>query len=173
MDYRHLYAPGDNGGESVDDCLPRHSDLQYFDLESERLDFEHYTMFNTTSCSDTDSSVYDCSLDESVRQIKTDLDMLNSPRKTAAVDCLTTTSYCGKQSPGAATAVDAAADLVEDDFPDFDIDDRFDVMKDRVRNYRAKETEKIRRYIIDLNETLARVTDIEGKKKKKNVSIST
>lgn len=164
MDDGHrLYKPDGGGGgdddESVDDRFPVDIELPYYDLESERLDFDHYAVYNTTtSCSDTESSVYDCSLDESFRQIKTDLDLLQSPIKTAAADCRTTivTSHCGTQP--------AAADQDEDDIPEFDINERFDVMKNRIRNYRHNETETLRRYIIELNETLARVTDGEGKK---------
>lgn len=160
MDHRHLYKRDADGGESVDNHLASDSELPYFDLELERLDFDHYAMFNTTSCSDAESSIYDCSLDDSFQKIKTDLELLQSPKKmVAGADCRTTTSYYEKQS---------AAAIEEDDFPEFDINARFDIMKNRLRNYRARETETIRHYIIQLNKTLAQITDGKGKKKNKN-----
>lgn len=121
------------------------SEMTYFDLESEQLDFDHY-IFNISS--DNESSIYDCSLDESFQQIKNDLEQLNiaSPNKI--------NFRMGRSEPP----------VVDDDIPEIDINERFDVMKNRVRNYRAKETETLRQYIIELNNTLARVTDDnEGK----------
>lgn len=122
------------------------SEMTYFDLESEQLDLDHY-MFSTSS--DNESSIYDCSLDESFRQIKSDLEQLQiaSPKKT---------NYRMPRD-------DEPSIIIDDDFPEIDINERFDVMKDRVRNYRAKETETLRQYIIELNNTLARVSDNEGK----------
>lgn len=157
MDDGHRLC-GPDDGSPVDDMFPTDSELPYYDLESERLDFDYNAVFNTTtatSCSDTDSSVYDCCLDESFRQIKTDLDLLQSPKETTAVS-----SRCGGTQP--ASADDDDQD--EDDFPEFSINERFDVMKNRIRNYRQRETETLRRHIIELNETLAQVTDGEGKK---------
>lgn len=119
------------------------SEMPLFDLESQQLDFDNYTL-NTSS--DTDSSVFDCSLDESFQQIKNDLEQLNiaSPKK---INCQTA---CIEPS------------VVDDEFPEISILERFDVMKDRIRNYRANETKTLREYIIELN-TLACVIDSEGK----------
>lgn len=118
-----------------------------FDLESQRLEFN-------TSADETDSSsVFDCSLDESFQQIKNDLERLHrsTPKKTNFYRT-------------AAACLDESSAVVDDDFPEIDINQRFDVMKDRVRNYRSKETETLRRCIIELNNTIACVTENEGKK---------
>lgn len=123
-----------------------------FDLESQWLDFENYE-FNTTA-EDTDSSVFDCSLDESFQQIKNDLKRLHrsTPKKTSFY-----------HAPVAASLDEPPAVVVDDEFPEIDIDQRFDVMKDRLSNYRAQETERLRRCIIQLNNTISSVTDNEGK----------
>lgn len=123
------------------------SEIPFFDLESEQLDFEHYIL---DTSSDTESSIYDCSLDESFRQIKSDLELLHNstPRKS-------THRMIGGVEPS--LVVDG------DETSKFDINERFDVMKNRVRNFRAKETETLRKYIIELNSTIDLVTNSEGK----------
>lgn len=123
------------------------SEMSVFDLESQRLDFDHYIY----TSSDSDSSIYNCSLDESFQQIKNDLERLHyaSPKKPNYHP----TAACGEPS----VIVD------DDEFPEIDINERFDVMKNRVRDYRVKETETLRQYIIELNNTLTRITNDEGK----------
>lgn len=115
-------------------------EMPLFDLESQQLDFENYIL---DTSSDADSSIFDCSLDESFQQIKNDLEQLNiaSPKK------INYKTACTEAS-------------VIDEFPEISIDERFDVMKDRIRNFRANETETLREYIIQMN-TL--VIDSEGK----------
>lgn len=121
------------------------SEMPLFDLESQQLDFDNYIL---DTSSDADSSIFDCSLDESFQQIKNDLEQLNvaSPKKINYKTACT------------------EASVLDDDFPEISIDERFDVMKDRIRNYqrncRANETEMLREYIIQMN-TL--VIDSEGK----------
>jgi len=132
--------PNNDGGTSD-------FEMPLFDLESERLEFD-------TSLDETDSSsVFDCTLDESFQQIKNDLERLHrsTPKKTSFYRIPT------------AACPDESSAVVDDEFPDIDIDQRFDVMKDRVRNYRSKETETLRRCIIELNNTIACVIDNEGK----------
>jgi len=136
--HRHP-APSDSG------------EMPFFDLESERLDFvEHYIL--DASSDDTDSSVFDCNLDESFRQIKEDLERLHgsTPKKPASHRRMA----CGESS----SVVDdnEYAEII-------DINEMFDVMKDRVRNFRAKETETLRKYILELNSTIDCVTNSEGK----------
>lgn len=135
-----------DGGSVIDNPVSD-SEIPFFDLESEQLDFEHYIL---DTSSDTESSIYDCSLDESFKQIKSDLELLHNstPRKS-------THRMVGGAEPS--SIVDG------DEFPKFDINERFDVMKNRVRNFRAKETETLRKYIIDLNSTIDLVTNSEGK----------
>jgi len=138
----------DNGGGTSDFEMPT------FDLESQRLEFD-------TSSEETDSSsVFDCSLDESFQQIKNDLERLHlsTPKNTSSYRTPTT---CPNES----------STVVDDDFPEIDIDQRFDVMKDRVRNYRSKETETLRRCIIELNNTITCVIDNEGKNVCRNKKI--
>lgn len=124
------------------------SEMTYFDLESEQLDFDHY-IINISS--DNESSIYDCNLDESFKQIKNDLEQLHiiSQNKTIY--------QRGRNE----------SSIVDDDIPDIDINARFNVMKDRIRNYRSKntetETEALRKCITEINNMLARVTDNEGK----------
>lgn len=121
------------------------SEMPFFDLESQRLDFDNY-VFNTSS--DTDTSILDCSLDESFQQIKNDLEQLHNStpkRKNHQTTC------------------DEPSVVIDDESPEIDINERFDIMKDLVQNYRAKETETLRQYIIELNNTIARVTNSEGK----------
>jgi len=127
------------------------SEVSVEDLELQQFDFDHYIL-NTSS--DTDSSINDRNLDESFQQIKHDLEQLQSasPRKTNY-----RTVVCDEPSV-----------VVEDEFKEININDRFDVMKDRIRKYRSKETETLRQYIIELNNTLARVTNNEGKIRVKN-----
>lgn len=121
------------------------SEMPFFDLESQQLDFDNY-VFNTSS--DTDTSILDCSLDESFQQIKNDLEQLhNSTPKRKNYQ----------------TACDEPSVIVDDESPEIDINERFDIMKDLVQNYRAKETETLRQYIIEINHTIARVTNSEGK----------
>jgi len=132
-----------------------------FDLDSVRLDFEHYT-FDTASSSDTDSSsVFDCSLDESFRRIKDDLERLHSstsvPTKKGGYRHRMARDD-DDDKPSTPSVVDG------DEYPEIDINRRFDVMKDRVRNFRAKETETLRKYIEELNSAIACVvTNSEGK----------
>lgn len=135
-----------NGDGSVGDSLVTADDVVFFDLESERMDFDLYTLSNT---SDTESSIYDCSLDESFRQIKTDLDRLHSASPI-------------KQQLGSRTSVQPP--VVDDDLPEIDINERFDVMKNRVRNYRDQETETIRHFIVDINRMFNRLVAKKGKK---------
>jgi len=135
----------DNDGGTSDFEMP------LLDLESQRLEFD--------SRSETDSSsVFDCSLDESFQQIKNDLERLHrsTPKKASFYR---TPTACPEESSA----------VVDDEFPEIDIDQRFDVMKDRVRNYRFKETETLRRCIIEINKTIASVIDNEGK----NVCVGT
>jgi len=135
----------DNDGGTSDFETP------LFDLESQRLEFD-------TSSETDSSSVFDCSLDESFQQIKNDLERLHrsTPKKTSIYR---TPTVCPDESSA----------VVDDEFPEIDISQRFDVMKDRVRNYRSKETETLRKYIIELNNTIACVIDNEGK----NVCVGT
>lgn len=135
----------DNDGGTSDFETP------LFDLESQRLEFD-------TSSETDSSSVFDCSLDESFQQIKNDLERLHrsTPKKTSIY-----------RTPTACP--DESSSVVDDEFPEIDISQRFDVMKDRVRNYRSKETETLRKYIIELNNTIACVIDNEGK----NVCVGT
>lgn len=130
----------DNDGSTSDFEMP------LFDLESQRLEFD-------TSSDETDSSsVFDCTLDESFQKIKNDLERLHrsTPKKSFY------------RIPAAACPDESSA-VIDDEFPEIDIDQRFDVMKDRVRNYRSKETETLRKCIIELNNTIACVVDNEGK----------
>lgn len=121
------------------------SEMPFFDLESQRLDFDNY-VFNTSS--DTDTSILDCSLDESFQQIKNDLELLHNstPKKK-----------------NHQTACDEPSVVIDDESPEIDINERFDIMKELVQNYRAKETETLRQYIIELNNTIAHVTNSKGK----------
>lgn len=139
--------PHKSDGGSVIGNPVSDSEIPFFDLESEQLDFEHYIL---DTSSDTESSIYDCSLDESFKQIKNDLELLHNstPRKS-------TSRMVGGAEPSSVVDVD--------ELPKFDINERFDVMKNRVRNFRAKETETLRKYIIDLNSTIDLVTNSEGK----------
>ncbi|CAI6360078.1 unnamed protein product [Macrosiphum euphorbiae] len=132
----------DNDGGTSDFEMP------LFDLESQRLEFD-------TSSETDSSSVFDCNLDESFQQIKNDLERLHrsTPKKTSFY-----------RTPTACP--DESSTVVDDEFPEIDIDQRFDVMKDRVRNYRSKETETLRRCIIEINNTIACVIDNEGMVKK-------
>lgn len=124
------------------------SEMTYFDLESEQLDFEHY-IINISS--DNESSIYDCNLDESFKQIKNDLEQLHIISQNKMI------YQRGRNE----------SSIVDDDIPDIDINARFNVMKDRIRNYRSKntetETEALRTCITEINNMLARVTDNEGK----------
>lgn len=142
---------------SVDNHLGYDSDSQFFDLETQQLEADHY-IFNTSS--ETDSSVFDCSLDESFQQIKNDLELLqvSSPSKMVC------------DSGGGGDGV-----FSNDEFPDIDINERFEIMIDRVRNYRSQETETLRKCIIELDNTVACITNNEGKtcvKTKKGLKIS-
>lgn len=136
-----------DGGSSVIVNTVSDSEMPFFDLELEQLDFDHYIL-NTSS--DTDGSIYDCSLDDSFQQIKSDLELLHNvtPRKNP-----TCRLACGTEPPPS---------VVDDDYPEIGINERFDIMKDRVRNFRTKETETLRKYIIELNSTIDLVTNSEG-----------
>lgn len=134
-------------------CRVSDSETSIFDLESQLLDFDH-SIFGSSS--DTDTSIYDCSLDESFQQIKKNLEQLHcaSSKKSSRHRMTMAPNACSGESPVA---------VVDDEFPEIDIDERFDIMKNRVRNYQDQETETLRQYIIELNNTLARVTNNEGK----------
>lgn len=140
------HKPPDN--RSVVNHLGYDSDSQFFDLETQQLDADHY-IFNTSS--ETDSSVFDCSLDESFQQIKNDLELLqvSSPSKVSHQ------MICDSGRGDGAFS--------DDEFPDIDINERFEIMIDRVRNYRSQETETLRKCIIELNNTVACITNNEGK----------
>lgn len=138
--------PGGGDGKNANATVVSDSEMPIFDLESQRLDFDSY-IFSTSS--DTDSSIYDCSLDESFQQIKSDLEKLHtsSPIK-----------------PGfRRKKVSSEPTVVDDDLPEFDINQRFDVMKDRIKNYRDRETETLRHYIIELNRSIDHMNVRKGK----------
>lgn len=138
---------------AVHRCLLSDSEMSVFDLESQRLGSDLYVI---DTSSDTDSSIYNCSLDESFQQIKDDLEQLHyaSPRKPCSFRPAATAHCCGEPSSVAVN---------DDELLSIDINKRFDVMKNRVRSYRSKETETLRQYIIELNNTLTRITNDEGK----------
>lgn len=119
-------------------------EMPFFDLESEQLDFDSY-LCNISS--DTESSMNDCDLDESFQQIKNDL------KKLLGASSMKPSNQSIRGEPP----------VIDDEFPDVNILERFDIMKGRLRKRKVVETEKIRQFIIELNKTSVFVNNSEGK----------